>query len=325
MGKNQFGGVAGVGGICVAVFACSAVNDPVQKSGRFVSNDSASASPSAGLSSGSEGSAAAASGVPTGQTPIILSPSGANGSAPLIAQPGQFSLPEGCSPSASSTAGPVEGALPDAGLPDAGLPDASAQLVQVVDDLTLLVVFDNSGSMDTQWECQTRWQAANLALVGAIEPAKASLKVGAIRFPMGESCGVPPFTDETQFGFKLGEAFLEEWTARALLPTGGTPLAQALLAADVAIANAGEMGLLAQRFRVVVVTDGEPNCDGDVSLLTSLPAKWRERGVETHVLGLPGSTGAAALLDSVAEAGGGHHFQITTPGELAERAQQLAS
>jgi hypothetical protein len=65
------------------------------------------------------------------------------------------------------------------------------------------------------------------------------------------------------------------------------------------------------------VTDGEPNCEGDLALLTELPAKWLERGVLTHVLGLPGTTSAATLLNDIAEAGGTEHFvQLGAAEEL---------
>jgi hypothetical protein len=194
-----------------------------------------------------------------------------------------------------------------------------------VDDLTVLVIFDNSGSMSSYWDGGTRWQLANRSLVQAIEPVKTSLKVGAIRFPIGRSCGVPDFDGGEQFGFELGESFLERWIASGLAPDGGTPLAQAFIEADEAIANAGEMGLLDDRFNVLVITDGEPNCDGDNALLTELPAKWRELGVATVVLGLPGSTEAATLLDAIAEAGGTHaHQSLGTAEELDESVRAAA-
>jgi hypothetical protein len=186
-----------------------------------------------------------------------------------------------------------------------------------VDDLTILVIFDNSGSMDAYWDGGTRWAAANRSLVTAIEPVQTSITVGAIRFPLETSCGVPEFDSPLQFDFALGEDFLEEWVERALAPEGGTPLAQAFLAADVAIAEAGELGYLDERFRVVVLTDGEPNCEGDSSLLVELPSKWHERGVETVVLGLPGSEEAATLLDAIATAGGTNaHQSLGTVSEL---------
>lgn len=191
--------------------------------------------------------------------------------------------------------------------------------LEIVDDLSVLVIFDNSGSMDTFWDGESRWAVANRALYDAIAPVRTSLTVGAIRFPTDEQCGVSSFDDEIQFGFSLADEFLDRWARESALPFGSTPLSQAFLAADAAIANASERELLADRFNVIVVTDGEPNCEGDLALLTELPAKWLERGVLTHVLGLPGSTAAATLLNDIAEAGGTEHFQqLGTADELEQ-------
>ena len=62
--------------------------------------------------------------------------------------------------------------------------------------------------------------------------------------------------------------------------------------------------MLERPFKVVLLTDGEPNCDGDMELLTALPAKWNQHGIKTHVVGLPGSGTAKELLEAIAEAGG---------------------
>lgn len=180
--------------------------------------------------------------------------------------------------------------------------------LEFVDDLSVLVIFDNSGSMDAHWENGSRWQVANRALNDALLPVATSLKVAAIRFPLESECGVPEFASSLQFGWQLAGDFLTAWNEQAVRPVGGTPLGQAFLAADQAIANAQERGLLEDRFNVMVLTDGEPNCDTDPALLSELPAKWLERGVKTHVLGLPGSDAAAHLLQSIAEAGGTEHF-----------------
>ena len=86
-------------------------------------------------------------------------------------------------------------------------------------------------------------------------------------------------------------------------------------AADRAIAAAG--ALLDQRFVVLVITDGEPTCSDDLEALERLPADWLARGIETHVMGLPGSEAAAALLDRIAKAGGTEQHQaIGTPDQL---------
>ncbi len=194
----------------------------------------------------------------------------------------------------------------------------------LVDDLTLLIVFDNSGSMLDCWDGKTRWEHANHALRAAIEPAQHSLNVGAIRFPADSQCVVEPFESPNQFAFDVGYAFLDAWEAGARYPNGGTPLAAAMIEADKAIQNAADAGLLEERFRVVIITDGEPNCEGSPNLLTTLPRAWRAQGVETRVLGLPGSDGAAALLQDIADAGGGIYEQLTTPGQLHDSAERAA-
>lgn len=207
------------------------------------------------------------------------------------------------------------------GQPAPPLPSGDTVLV---DDLTLLVVFDNSGSMAECWDGKTRWEHAIHALRAAIEPAQHSLQVGAIRFPTDEGCLVDPFGSSSQFAFGLGHEFLADWDAHTRYPTGSTPLATALIEADKAIQAAADAGLLEERFRVLILTDGEPNCDGSLSLLTTLPTAWRTQGVETHVLGLPGSTGAATLLQEIADAGGGVYEQLTTPSALHESAKRAA-
>src|SRR5690606_21068217 len=88
--------------------------------------------------------------------------------------------------------------------------------------------------------------------------------------------------------------------------------------ADDAIAKAEHCGLLEGHFRVVVVTDGEPNCGTDPNQLVAYAQKWRDKGVEVHVLGLPGSAAAARLLDRIAGVGGTDEHVATDREEDAE-------
>lgn len=73
--------------------------------------------------------------------------------------------------------------------------------------------------------------------------------------------------------------------------------------ADRAIASACADGLMDRPLRVVVLTDGAPNCELDETLLLGFPAKWHELGVNTYVIGLTGY-GAVTLLNDITEAGG---------------------
>jgi hypothetical protein len=144
-------------------------------------------------------------------------------------------------------------------------------------------------------------------MIAGMAPYLDNLTIGAILFPKPDACEVAPFDDAAQIAFVPGHSFVSEWVESACLnqPNGSTPMELAFQMADQAIEQAGELGLLEDRFRVVLVTDGEPNCETRPQLLPEYADAWhREFGVETWVIGLPGSETAAALLDSIALAGG---------------------
>jgi hypothetical protein len=179
-------------------------------------------------------------------------------------------------------------------------------------DLTVLVVFDQSGSMDARWDERTRWEAANDAFERGLDEILDVVTLGAILFPQPSGCSVAPLDSDQQFAFSSGRTFWARWeeTAADRVPNGSTPLEQALRAADHAIEQACAHGLLDGRFRVLLVTDGEPTCGDNHQWIVELAAEWKRIGVEIRVLGLPGSNAAASLLNAIAgggtlEAGGG--------------------
>jgi hypothetical protein len=182
--------------------------------------------------------------------------------------------------------------LPDGGVTFAGGP------------LTLLVVFDTSGSMGTAWDHRTRWQAANEALLSAIDEFEENLTVGAIRFPTDQDCGVASLEPGSTLDFQSGASFLSTWREQPNSPAGNTPLESALVQADAAIVSAAERGLLEHRFRVLVFSDGEPTCADEPETMIDFPRRWQEMGIHTYVLGLPGSAPAFDLLGAMANAGG---------------------
>lgn len=265
--------------------------------------------------------------VPTGQRepapPAVAPGSGGSPGAPIgPADAAQASISSGAE-------GPCDPAefLPasmsrDAAVPDAGDSDASVNLGLGEGDLTVLVVFDKSGSMSSGWDSRSKWRAASDALLESIVGVEDLLTIGAILFPLEYECSVPAFGNAPQIAYTSGRRFTEEWlrTACTHQADGATPMGVAFKVADAAVRDAKAAGRIeGRRFRVVVVTDGEPNCDTNQGDLTYYPSAWTEMGVQTTVLGLPGSETAAALLDSIASAGGTEkHLAPGSPTALGD-------
>lgn len=232
----------------------------------------------------------------------------------------EFDATTGQAPRASSA--PPPDSMADAA---GGSDDDAAVHIELEGPTTALVVFDKSGSMTAGWGDQTKWAAAGEALVGAIEPVQDRLTLGAIFFPQGGDCTVPGLEAPTQMAFVSGSEFLARWSdVFSLNPAeGATPMVSALREADRAIRIAQDRGVAHERFSVIVLTDGEPNCDEDFAILEQLPAQWLEEGIRTHVIGLPGSEPAADLLDAIAKAGGTEKHQ--SPGDPGELAHDIAA
>lgn len=188
-------------------------------------------------------------------------------------------------------------------------------------DLTVLVLFDQSGSMSDFWDERTKWQVANDALMNALEPVLDLVTIGTIFFPQPGDCDVAALDSGQQINYLSGRDFRTVWerTKGERGPGGATPLHLAMQLADMSIEKACQSGLLERRFRVVIVTDGMPNCGVDESTLASLPAEWNRLGIETRVMGLPGSQGALNLMDGIASAGGsGKCISLGTPQQMQE-------
>jgi hypothetical protein len=181
----------------------------------------------------------------------------------------------------------------------------------------LLIVFDQSLSMNDPWGDSTKIIAAQQAVQNAIMTLQDSLTVGAIFFPtLGCIPGLPsvavdPIDSANQIAFQPGPMFLQAWNAHWMSIGGalgvGTPMQEAFDRADVALANAKLTGDVA----VVAFTDGQPNCFPD-DTMTMIPTKpepdraagWlADKKIKTYVVGLPGALGVD-LLNQVAVSGG---------------------
>jgi|GEM_PF-2145101 len=167
-------------------------------------------------------------------------------------------------------------------------------------DLTVLMIVDRSGSMSAPWDGSTKWQIVRASLNAAIVGVEKQVTLGALFFPMEEECAVLPFHDPAQIQLQKGELFKQELSEFGDALGSGTPMFAAFLQAHAAIKQAISDGALAGRFRVLLLTDGEPNCTGTEDELVAVADEWRELGAEVRVMGLPGSEQAARLLDRLA-------------------------
>lgn len=193
-------------------------------------------------------------------------------------------------------------------------------------DLTVLVVFDRSVSMSELWEGEPKWKVAGRAFMNGLKGFEETVTIGAMFFPQPAQCDVAPLTDPRQIQFQAGTRFRQHWEAfpQNRFPSGGTPLGPAFEHVDAAIEQAEAHGLLGpgRRFRVVVVTDGKPNCGTDQERVLFLTDEWRALGIEIHVIGLPGSQEAAAFLDQLASRGG--TIQHEAPASESEAEEDFA-
>jgi len=182
---------------------------------------------------------------------------------------------------------------------------------------TGIIIFDRSGSMSSPWTTAetdnpdsavtvTKWVAASRALLGALAPKQDRVTLGAVLFPSDGYCGVAPFGDPVQFAFMPARQFIDEYIARSPgnQPDGNTPLTVAFQAADQAMQTARNKGFMQNPVFVMLLTDGEPNCNSEMAPVLEIVAAWRAQGIPTNVFGLPGSESARAVLDSIAHAGG---------------------
>jgi len=186
----------------------------------------------------------------------------------------------------------------------------------------LLVVFDQSASMNDAWGSTNKLRAAQMALASALTPLQDSLTVGAILFPtiacipfLPPAMGghVAPITDPLQISFRPAAEFLTAWNG--LWPGGaadglGTPVNEAMDRAAVALQEAAPT--LTGVTAVMLFTDGAPNCFPD-AMLQGIPTaletvhagNWLagNPSIKTYVVGLPGAN-EAPILNDIAVAGG---------------------
>jgi len=184
----------------------------------------------------------------------------------------------------------------------------------------LQLVVDTSGSMDQDapGSDETKWSITRDAMLSAIDEMPSSTSVGVVFYPDVPNTDDICFDGEADVSIaRLDGATSEQRTRieRAFerqSPDGGTPTHDAYRYAYNELAEAELTGA---RF-AVVITDGTPTyslgCVGtglisdpvDPGPLVTEAAQARTRGVNTFVIGSPGSEGARESLSRMAEAGG---------------------
>jgi hypothetical protein len=212
---------------------------------------------------------------------------------------------------------------------DCGSERVDTDLKQVQKPGNVLVIYDRSGSMDADWNGTPKYQAAGNAIIAALTPLKDLLTIGGVFFPsvdpnscacnvadpfhwipgpgacclnsVGNSCFVSDIAQPDQIKFGPAGDYITSLPMQwRLAMANGTPLQNGVARGAEALAATTLDGPVA----VILMTDGEPNCMTDVNAVTAQVQQWKDKGIFTHVIGLPGAQDAAAILNTIAMTGG---------------------
>ena len=209
---------------------------------------------------------------------------------------------------------------------------------------SFMLVVDRSGSMTEAG----RWTSMFSALTGVTDTLDGMVDFGLMLFPAPGLAACAPGTVSVEPAPNSASAIraaLETWD-----PLGGTPTA-------LAIEEAGDWLMASNPSGsnyILLATDGGPGCNSglDPNTCECIPGAncecpfggslcemaaqncldsvrtanavltQRERGINTFVVGIPGSEVVADLLDTMAVAGGtavnGQHYAVTNESELIE-------
>jgi hypothetical protein len=316
----------------------------------------------AGCSSPGDTSTNGMRGTPIGAQPRMDATGGTGGSIPMTT--GDFGNSTAPPPPPVEQTGQAGGGCivgqfcaPTAPDPeDCGSLTLEAEVETIEHPGNVLLVFDRSGSMSERWSGQTRWEAAGSAIESALTPIASKVTIGSVFFPSadpnaparcvdptgiaclfvptlvvpGGTCGVNPITAMDQLNFAPGPEFLSRFRAAnnrapiyAPVPGGFTPIKEALQVAQTALSSASLEG----NTSVVLITDGDPNCEWDAAVARQIVTDWRANGIDTYVVGLPGLSGMGErILNELAAAGGtGMYIPPTNAMELEQRLRQIAT
>jgi hypothetical protein len=235
---------------------------------------------------------------------------------------------------------------------DCGHTNLKTNVTKVDKPGNVMVVFDRSGSMEQDWNGMPKYLSAGNALIAALTPLKSLLTVGGLFFPSDSSlmpkdpqcpngcvlfgpaqccpaggaigsCYVSTIDKADEINFVPGDTFItslpKQWH---VMNANGTPLQTGIERAAAAIKAKNFTDPLI----VIVMTDGEPNCNTDQTKVLDQIGAWKTAGINTHVVGLPGAQGAANLLNMMAMTGGTMtYIDPKDPTELEARLRTVIS
>jgi hypothetical protein len=251
---------------------------------------------------------------------------------------------------AAVACGARTGLLVPVGSSDAGTSCRGVDIPLEPNTPNLYFVLDRSGSMAEM----NKWPNMRSVIADLMTELGPRAQFGAALFPTsgGDDCATGGEVMPVQLGDTTGATAGVFLAATSLDPNGGTPTAATLEALTP------ELAAFPQRTVAILATDGGPNCDpalscdastctsnmddapgcptggppnccdpttgiGGIGCLDGMQSvlaveALATAGVQTFVLGIPGSAPYAAVLDSLAQAGGTarpsepHYYSVDT-------------
>ena len=181
----------------------------------------------------------------------------------------------------------------------------------------LQIILDSSGSMAGEINGQPKMVLAKAALLGFIEQIPETAQV-AFRvyghtgsneeIDRAESCQ----GSELFYPFQPLNITTLETALEAFEPTGWTPIARSLEAAQTDFNNIDRIG--GANF-IYLVSDGIETCDGD-PITAARTLHESDIQAVINVIGFDVDAEAAAQLQAVAEAGGGEYIEARTESDI---------
>ena len=190
------------------------------------------------------------------------------------------------------------------------LPIAGAASAQECDKPNMLIVLDASGSMSGQ-----KWTDAKNAVSFILSNYGSTIRWGLMLFASDGSCAAGVI----DVGVGDNTAATINTTIANNFKNSNTPTGASLNAANkyAGIHDSSRLNY------VMLITDGDPNCNDDVNTTTNAAAALFAAGVKTFVIGMTGAT--TANLARFAQAGGtGSHYMTTNQAQLQAAMTSIA-